>query len=111
MAKKDTNQVEDVNVNTNEEVTPVTTPNVAPEEAVNVQAANPNVDGESTTTPDVSEEKVEAKNKKLSKADAEFNRLVEDTIRGVHGTGRERMISLGDQYVKVQQEIHRRSLQ
>lgn len=37
-----------------------------------------------------------------------INQLADEVIRGLHGSGRERMISLGNQYVKVQQEVNRR---
>lgn len=32
--------------------------------------------------------------------------LVEEVVRGAHGTGRERMLSLGDQYEEVQHEVN-----
>lgn len=40
--------------------------------------------------------------------DDDFEKLVKETINGVHGSGRERMISLGANYAKVQQEVNRR---
>lgn len=40
--------------------------------------------------------------------DPEFETLVNDTIRGVYGSGRDRMNALGDNYAKVQAEITRR---
>jgi hypothetical protein len=35
-----------------------------------------------------------------------IEKLVEEVIRGAHGTGRERMLSLGDQYEAVQHEVN-----
>lgn len=40
--------------------------------------------------------------------DSDFEQLVQETIHGVHGSGRERMISLGEHYAKVNQEVNRR---
>lgn len=37
-----------------------------------------------------------------------IDRLATETIRGLHGSGRERMLSLGSDYVAVQQEVNRR---
>lgn len=37
-----------------------------------------------------------------------FEQLVEETLRGLHGSGRERMLALGKDYAKVQQEVNRR---
>lgn len=37
-----------------------------------------------------------------------ISQLAEEVIRGLHGSGRERMISLGDKYVAVQQEVNKR---
>lgn len=42
------------------------------------------------------------------KVEDPFQRLVEETLNGLHGSGRERMISLGTDYAKVQQEVNRR---
>lgn len=62
-----------------------------------------------TSTKNVdAEQPKEKSNKKASEADVEFERLVEETIRGAHGSGRERMIALGSNYAKVQQEVNRR---
>lgn len=43
-----------------------------------------------------------------SEEDKAFNKLVEDTMHGKYGTGRERMIELGTNYAKVQTEIVKR---
>lgn len=104
MAKKN-NEVEEKKV-VNEEVAPV-------ESQVVDADVNPGSDVESqVVAPEVPEddekEKEKAKSKKLTKKEEEFERLVEETIRGVHGSGRERMLSLGDQYFKVQQEVNDR---
>lgn len=45
---------------------------------------------------------------KKSKADSDFDKLVEDTINGKYGTGRERMLALGKRYAEVQTEIVKR---
>lgn len=37
-----------------------------------------------------------------------IEQLVEEVLVGMHGSGRERMISLGSQYEAVQQEVNRR---
>lgn len=37
-----------------------------------------------------------------------IDQLATEVLRGVHGSGRERMISLGSNYAKVQQEVNRR---
>lgn len=43
-----------------------------------------------------------------TESSSDFERLVEETLKGKHGTGRERMISLGTNYAKVQMEVNRR---
>jgi hypothetical protein len=35
-----------------------------------------------------------------------IKQLVGEVVRGVHGTGRERMLSLGEQYEAVQHEVN-----
>lgn len=48
-------------------------------------------------------ETVKVKAKKGSKS---IEQLVAEVVKGIHGTGRERMISLGDQYEAVQHEVN-----
>lgn len=58
---------------------------------------------------DVAPEVPDTKPKKKSKKKKEeFEQLVTDTMDGKYGTGRERMIQLGDQYAEVQKEITKR---
>lgn len=58
---------------------------------------------------DVAPEVPDTKPKKKSKKkEEEFEQLVVDTMGGRYGTGRERMIKLGDQYAEVQKEITKR---
>lgn len=40
-----------------------------------------------------------------------INQLADEVMRGVHGSGRERMLSLGTKYVAVQAEVNRRMRQ
>lgn len=47
------------------------------------------------------EVKVEA-----AKGEKSIEQLVKEVIKGVHGTGRERMLSLGDNYEAVQHEVN-----
>lgn len=41
-----------------------------------------------------------------SKEDDHIQRLVKEVVKGMHGTGRERMLSLGDDYEAVQHEVN-----
>ena len=53
--------------------------------------------------------KVEEKPVKVAKAAPKgksINELVKEVIGGAHGTGRERMLSLGNQYEAVQHEVN-----
>lgn len=62
-------------------------------------------------------EKVEQVEKEVSLVEPEIKaevkvvqktikQLVEEVVKGAHGTGRERMLSLGDQYEAVQHEVN-----
>lgn len=63
-----------------------------------------------TVAPDPEPAPKADKSKRKSKDD-KFETLVEETMNGVHGTGRERMLSLGTNYAAVQTEIARRMRQ
>lgn len=55
------------------------------------------------------EETVEAKKetpKSKKETKKSIDQLVKEVIGGAHGTGRERMMSLGDQYEEVQHEVN-----
>lgn len=98
MAKK--SKVEETKVESNEEVVTPTVDN-------NIADATPPEAPEVVETTTV-KEAPKAEKSKVSKADKEFNQLVDDVTNGKHGSGRERMLSLGSNYSKVQTEIARR---
>lgn len=50
------------------------------------------------------EPKVEVK--KAAPKGASIDQLVKEVVKGLHGTGRERMLSLGDNYEAVQHEVN-----
>lgn len=90
MAKEKTVN-EEVKVEAEQPVTPQAVevaPEVAPKEEPKKEAAKP-----------------KAKTKGKSVEDKTLDRLVMETKRGDHGTGRERMLSLGSRYADVQKEI------
>jgi len=59
--------------------------------------------------PEVKKITERASSKTLDKVEEDdFNKLVDDTMKGKHGTGRERMLSLGSDYAAVQKEIAKR---
>lgn len=69
------------------------------------EVVEPKVDAEQTEAPEVKEEpKKEAPKAKSVKE------LADEVERGMHGTGRERMVNLGDQYDKVQREVNQRHI-
>lgn len=72
-----------------------------------INEADDNIKFESTITMTDGDVTINAPNVTIE-SDDELNRLVDETLRGVHGSGRERMIALGENYSKVQQEIVRR---
>ena len=39
-----------------------------------------------------------------------IEQLADEVMKGKHGSGRERMISLGSDYTAVQKEVHRRRI-
>jgi hypothetical protein len=42
----------------------------------------------------------------VKKKESPIEQLVKEVIKGKHGTGRERMLSLGDDYEAVQHEVN-----
>lgn len=44
----------------------------------------------------------------LTLSEKTVNQLADEVDRGLHGSGRERMISLGSRYAEVQKEVNRR---
>lgn len=57
------------------------------------------------TAPVENEEVVEAKDENTD-GEKSIEQLVAEVVRGAHGTGRERMLSLGDKYEVVQHEVN-----
>ncbi len=57
------------------------------------------------TAPVENEEVVEA-NVENTDGEKSIEELVAEVVRGAHGTGRERMLSLGDKYEAVQHEVN-----
>ena len=55
---------------------------------------------------EVKDEVVNAKDEKPKKKSVK--QLADEVERGEHGSGRERMLVLGEQYEDVQQEVHKR---
>lgn len=55
-----------------------------------------------------SSENHEVDETKVKNTDGEksIKQLVSEVVRGAHGTGRERMLSLGDKYEAVQHEVN-----
>jgi len=56
---------------------------------------------ESSENPEVDGVKV-----KNTDGEKSIEQLVSEVVRGAHGTGRERMLSLGDKYEVVQHEVN-----
>jgi hypothetical protein len=54
----------------------------------------------------VPEEPVKEVKEEAPKSGKTIEQLVAEVVRGAHGTGRERMLSLGDQYEAVQHEVN-----
>lgn len=44
----------------------------------------------------------------LQAGEKTIDQLADEVMKGAHGSGRERMISLGEKYFLVQQEVNRR---
>jgi hypothetical protein len=50
--------------------------------------------------------KMDTKVQKTAPKEKSIEQLVKEVIKGVHGSGRERMLSLGDRYEAVQHEVN-----
>lgn len=105
--KNTVESTEDVNVtNTNvEETGDVDAVSITPEGIAEVEDTIHfvNEDTEIKENP-----KNKKKNKKESFKEDQIELLVEETLNGLHGSGRERMISLGEHYAEVQKEVNNR---
>lgn len=100
-----------------EAVTPEVTvaPEVTEDATLETTATTPDVEpdtevienGEITEIRDDEGETVEVP-KELAEQEERIQQLADEVERGAHGSGRERMLALGDDYGKVQQEVTRR---
>lgn len=94
---------------------------VAPEEVEVVETTDVNAEVAPDTVEDTevletgeiteirdNEDEVTEVPKELAEQEERIQQLADEVERGAHGSGRERMLALGDDYGKVQQEVTRR---
>jgi hypothetical protein len=78
--------------------------NVEVEETVKKDAEP--VEAKADETAEALKQEATTEEAKTEESTKSIEQLVKEVVKGLHGTGRERMLSLGDRYEEVQHEVN-----